>query len=135
MLQNPTQRQFQHVKASKSMDLGTTQTRQHTGGNNLYYSSTAWRLHASHKKTPPDAWLHLQRLASQTPPKYFLLKYFTIQDSEIRKQFTQFKTQSLGEIHEVQYMKLDCKLISFGKIPEPKSELLKKQIVLLFLSG
>lgn len=30
VLQNPTQRQFQHVKASKSMDLGTTQTRQHT---------------------------------------------------------------------------------------------------------
>lgn len=31
-IQNQSQRQFQHVKASKSMDLGTTQNQQHTGG-------------------------------------------------------------------------------------------------------
>lgn len=41
----PNQWQFQHVKASKSMDLGTTQNQQPTGGERLLCLCSAWRLH------------------------------------------------------------------------------------------
>ena len=48
--QSPTQiqnqRQFQHIKASKSMDLGTTQNQQPTGGESLLSICTAWWLDA-----------------------------------------------------------------------------------------
>lgn len=61
--QSPThsqnQRQFQHVKASKSMDLGTNP--QHTGGEILMFIYSAWWLHASYHHSdlniPADAWL------------------------------------------------------------------------------
>jgi len=45
--QSQQQRQFQHVKASKSMDLGTTQNQQHTGGETFLFIRSAWWLHAS----------------------------------------------------------------------------------------
>lgn len=50
--QNQNQRQFQHVKASKSMDLGTTQNQQPTGGESSLVIRSAWWLHASfpHRK-------------------------------------------------------------------------------------
>lgn len=40
----PNQWQFQHVKASKSMDLGTTQNQQPTGGERLLCLCSAWWL-------------------------------------------------------------------------------------------
>lgn len=49
--QNQNQRQFQHVKASKSMDLGTTQNQQPTGGESLLFICSAWWLHASFPHT------------------------------------------------------------------------------------
>lgn len=59
--QSQNQRQFQHVKASKSMDLGTTQNQQHTGGEIFLFICSAWWLHASfpHRNLsiPADAWL------------------------------------------------------------------------------
>lgn len=69
--QNQSQRQFQHVKASKSMDLGTTQNQQPTGGESLLFICSAWWLHASfpHRQTdnsPADAWLLHQRHAPQS---------------------------------------------------------------------
>lgn len=44
----PSQRQFHHVKASKSMDLGTTQNQQHTGVVIFLFFCSAWWLHGSY---------------------------------------------------------------------------------------
>lgn len=71
-----SQRQFQHIKASKSMDLGTSQNQQHTGGVIFLFICSAWLLHASYPlsilNVPADAcllhWWHVFKATCRPTP-------------------------------------------------------------------
>ncbi|MEQ2158546.1 hypothetical protein GOODEAATRI_013446, partial [Goodea atripinnis] len=60
--QNQNQLQFQHIKASKSMDLGTAQNQHHIGGEEFCIAFLLCMLAACISslfgRLPADAWLH-----------------------------------------------------------------------------